>query len=161
MRFLRCTANGDDRGSDRTVCSGIAATTRRRYGAASELVTSCPCWPCGAPSMAVVWAGGGGSWSAPFPGSPVPALARPLRQARRHPRSPLARLRADLLAVVAQDVEDGLRGCPFLPTRIARSRFPAVIASAVPTRASGVSSPDYQTVRRTRSNPICTTTAPV
>src|SRR6476646_6220947 len=28
-----------------------------------------------------------GLWSAPFPGSPVPALARPLRQARRHPRS--------------------------------------------------------------------------
>jgi transposase len=49
-----------------------------------------------------------------FLAEPVPALACPLRQARRHPRSvPLARLRADLLAVVAQDVEDVLRGCPF------------------------------------------------
>jgi hypothetical protein len=69
MRFLPCTANGDDHDSGRAVCSGIAATTPRRYAAVSGLVTSCPCWPCGAPSMAVAWAGGGGSWSAPFPGS--------------------------------------------------------------------------------------------
>ena len=41
---------------------------------------------------------------------PVPTLARPLRQAGRHPRGvPLARVRADLLAVAAQDLEDGLR----------------------------------------------------
>ena len=31
MRFLRCTANGADRGSGQTACSGIAATTLRRF----------------------------------------------------------------------------------------------------------------------------------
>jgi transposase len=44
---------------------------------------------------------------------PVPTLARSLRQAGRHPRGvPLARVRADLLAVAVQDVEDRLSGCP-------------------------------------------------
>jgi transposase len=38
-------------------------------------------------------------------------FARPLRQAGRHPRGvPLARVRANLLAVAAQDVEDRLNG---------------------------------------------------
>jgi transposase len=42
MGFPRCTANGDARGSDRTVCSGIAATTQPPFGAVSGRVTSCP-----------------------------------------------------------------------------------------------------------------------
>jgi len=37
--------------------------------AVSGLVTSCPCWPCVAPRMAVAWAGGGGSWSGRLRGS--------------------------------------------------------------------------------------------
>jgi hypothetical protein len=57
-----------DRGSGRTVCSGIAATMRPLFGAVSEFVTSCPCWPCVAPRTEVACAGGGGSWSAHFPG---------------------------------------------------------------------------------------------
>jgi transposase len=69
MRFPRCTANGGDRGSGRTVCSGIAATTRPPYGAVSGLVTSCPGWPCAVPRTGVASAGGGGSWSAHLPGS--------------------------------------------------------------------------------------------
>jgi hypothetical protein len=76
-----------------------------------------------------------GSWEWPGPvavgrgadvglAQPVPALARPLRQAHRRPRSvPLARVRDDLLAVVAQDVEDHLGGCPFSPAPIAKSPF--------------------------------------
>jgi len=51
------------------VCSGIAATTRRRFGAVSGLATSCPCWRCAAPRMGVVWADGGGSSSARLRGS--------------------------------------------------------------------------------------------
>ena len=69
MRFPRCTTNGGDRGNGPTVCSGIAATTLPPFGAVYGLVTSCPCWPSAAPSMGVAWAGGGGSWSAPLPGS--------------------------------------------------------------------------------------------
>ena len=47
----------------------------------------------------------------------------PLRQAGRHPRSvPLARLCADLLAVVAQDLEDRLSRSAF-SSSIARSPF--------------------------------------
>src|SRR5262249_32268744 len=69
MRFPLCTANGADHGSGRTVCSEIAATTQPPFGAVSGLIISCPCWPCAAPSMGVAWAGGGGSWSAPSPGS--------------------------------------------------------------------------------------------
>jgi hypothetical protein len=33
MRFPRCTANAADRGSGRTVCTGIARTTQRLFGA--------------------------------------------------------------------------------------------------------------------------------
>jgi transposase len=51
------------------LCSGIAATMRPPFGAVSGLATSCPCWPCAAPSMGVAWAGGGGSWSAHLPDS--------------------------------------------------------------------------------------------
>ena len=40
MRFPRCTANGDDPDSGRTVCSGIAATMRLPFGVAFELATS-------------------------------------------------------------------------------------------------------------------------
>src|SRR5262249_40005486 len=55
---------------------------------------------------------------------PVPTRARPLRQAGRHPRGvPLARVRADLLAVAVQDVEDRLSGCPNCPAPNARSPF--------------------------------------
>jgi transposase len=51
-----------------------------------------------------------------FVAQPVSTLARPLRQPGRHPRGvPLALVRADLLAVAAQDVEDGLSGCPPSP----------------------------------------------
>ena len=32
IRFRRCTAHAGDHGNDRTLCSGIAATTRRRFG---------------------------------------------------------------------------------------------------------------------------------
>ena len=32
MRFPRCTASAGDRGSGRTVCLGIVATTRKRFG---------------------------------------------------------------------------------------------------------------------------------
>ena len=51
MRFRRCRANAGDRGGVRTVCLGIAATTPRRFGAVSGRGTSCPGWPCAAPSM--------------------------------------------------------------------------------------------------------------
>jgi hypothetical protein len=51
MRFPRCTANGDDRGSGRTVFSGIAATTRRRFGADCDRDTSCRGSLCVAPRM--------------------------------------------------------------------------------------------------------------
>ena len=69
MRFPRCRAHGADRDSDQTVCSGIGATMRLPFGVAFELATSCPCWPCAAPSMGVAWVAGAGSWSAPSPGS--------------------------------------------------------------------------------------------
>ena len=43
----------------------------------------------------------------------VPTLARPLRQAGRHPRGvPLARVRPDLLAIAGQDMENRLRPMP-------------------------------------------------
>jgi hypothetical protein len=46
----------------------------------------------------------------------VPTLARPLRQAGRHPRGvPLARVRPDLLAIAAQDMENRLRPMPSFP----------------------------------------------
>jgi hypothetical protein len=113
MRFPRCTVNGGDRGSGRTVCSGIAATTRRPFGAVSGLVSSCPCWPRAARSMGVAWARGGGSWSGRLRGSTSSGLARSLRKARRHPQGvPFARVRADLLAVAAEDVDDELSGFP-------------------------------------------------
>jgi transposase len=58
-----------DRGSGRTVCSGIAATTWPPFGVVSGLDTSSPFWPCAAQSLEVDWAGGGGSWSGRLPGS--------------------------------------------------------------------------------------------
>jgi transposase len=64
MRFSRCTANAGDSGSGRIVCSGIAATTRRKFGVAFGHVTSYPWWPCAAHSAGLAWAGGGGSWNA-------------------------------------------------------------------------------------------------
>ena len=119
MRFPRCTANGGDPGSGQTVCSGIAATTRRRYGAASELVTSC---------LAGRAAHRAWQWSGPVAmgrgthlrlAQSVSPPARPLRQAGRHPRGvPLARVRADLLAVAAQDVEGRLRPMPAFPALV-------------------------------------------
>src|SRR5678815_3183923 len=46
----------------------------------------------------------------------VPTLVRPLRQAGRHPRGvPLARVRPDLLAIAAQDMENRLRPMPSFP----------------------------------------------
>jgi len=45
--------------------------------------------------------------------------ARPVRQAGRHPRGvPLARVRADLLAVAAQDVEGRLKPMPAFPALV-------------------------------------------
>ena len=56
-------------------------------------------------------------------------------QARRHPRSvPLARLRADLLAVAAQDVEERLRGWPLSRRRSPRSSPSWAIAVRAATR---------------------------
>ncbi len=65
----RCTAHAGDPGSGRTACSGIAATTRPPFGAGCGRGISCRGSPCAAPSMGVAWASGGGSWSAPLPGS--------------------------------------------------------------------------------------------
>ena len=56
-----------DRGSGRTVWSGIAATTR--HSARFRTRHLFPCWPCAAPRMGVAWADGGGSWSKPSPDS--------------------------------------------------------------------------------------------
>jgi transposase len=53
----------------RTVCSGIAATSRPPFDASCGRGISCRGLPCAAASMAVASAGGGGSWSAPLPGS--------------------------------------------------------------------------------------------
>src|SRR6186713_3496210 len=61
----------------------------------------------------------------------VPTLARPLRQAGRHPRGvPLARVRPDLLAIAAQDMENRLRPMPSFPGVHRRGRcFSAKIKS--------------------------------
>ena len=61
----------------------------------------------------------------------VPTLARPLRQAGRHPRGvPLARVRPDLLAIAAQDMENRLRPMPSFPGVHRRGRcFSAEIKS--------------------------------
>jgi transposase len=62
-------AHAGDRGSGRIVCSGIAATTRRRFGADCGRGTSYRGSPCVAPRMGVDWVGGAGSWSAHLRGS--------------------------------------------------------------------------------------------
>src|SRR6188768_3514370 len=61
----------------------------------------------------------------------VPTLARPLRQAGRHRRGvPLARVRPDLLAIAAQDMENRLRPMPSFPGVHRRGRcFSAKIKS--------------------------------
>lgn len=68
MRFPRCMADGGDRGGGRTTCSGISATTRRRFGADCGRGTSCRGSLCVAPRTGVDWDGGGGSWSGRLPG---------------------------------------------------------------------------------------------
>ena len=88
---------------------GIAATTRRRFGAACGSGIS---WR-GSLCVVRAW-----EWVGPVAvgrgadvclAQPVPTLARPLRQAGRHPRGiPFARVRADLLAVPTKGVEDRL-----------------------------------------------------
>jgi len=55
-------------GSGRTVCSAIAATTRRRFVVGCERGTSSRGALCVVPRTGVGWAGGGGSWSPPLPG---------------------------------------------------------------------------------------------
>ena len=115
MRFPRCRAHAGDRGNDRTVCSEMAATTRRRFGVGCGRDTLCRGSLCVVPRTGVGWAGGGGWSSGRLHGS-TSSDARPLRQAGRHPRRvPLARVRADLLAVAAQDVETRLRPMPSFP----------------------------------------------
>src|SRR6188508_2621055 len=107
MRFPRCRAHGADRDSDQTVCSGIAATLRLPFGVAFELATSCPCWPCAAPSMGVAWVAGAGSWSAPSPGSvSFAAYGCDMTSGPNSRGVPVARVRADLLAIAAQDMEN-------------------------------------------------------
>ena len=62
----------------------------------------------------------------------------PLRQTGRHPRGvPLARVRADLLAVAAQGVEDRLSGRPRSPASAARSPF--FLGESCPCRCLGTS----------------------
>jgi transposase len=53
-------ANAGDGGSGLTVCLGIVATTRRRFGADCGSGISCRGSPCVAPGTGAGWAGGGG-----------------------------------------------------------------------------------------------------
>jgi hypothetical protein len=53
----------------RTVCSGIAATTRPPFGADWRARQIVPWLARRRTSMAVAWADGGGSWSGRLPGS--------------------------------------------------------------------------------------------
>jgi hypothetical protein len=48
------------RGVVQNQCSAIAATTPLRFDVVSGYVTSCPGWPCDAPSTEVALAGGAG-----------------------------------------------------------------------------------------------------
>jgi transposase len=64
-----CTPSAGDRGSGRTVCLGIVATTRGRFAVGCGRGISCRGSPCVAPGTGVGWAGGGGSWSGRLPGS--------------------------------------------------------------------------------------------
>jgi transposase len=67
-RFPHCTAPADDCGNGPTACSGIGATTQRRFGAVSGFATSCCCWRCAAPRTGADWAGGARSSSVPLLG---------------------------------------------------------------------------------------------
>jgi len=99
--------------SGRTLWSGIAAMTRRAFGGVSGFVTSCLCWSCAAPRMGVASVGSGGCWSAPSPGSVSFGACGCGMQASRHPPGlPLARVRAHLLAVAAQNVEGRVKQVP-------------------------------------------------
>ena len=113
MRFLRCTANGADRGSGQTACSGIAATTLRRFVVGCGRAISSRgsrCVDCAREWVRSLAVGRGADVCV---AQSVPTLARPLRQAGRHPRGvPLARVRPDLLAIAGQDMENRLRPMP-------------------------------------------------
>jgi transposase len=105
---------GRPRGSGRIVCSGIAATTRRRFGADCGRGISYRGSPGVAPRTGVDWAGGGGSWSGRLPGSISFAVcACGMTSGPTSTRRPLARVHADLLAIAAKDVDNGLSKCPF------------------------------------------------
>ncbi len=131
MRFLRCTANGATAAAARLRARG---SRLRRCGDSS--------WAAGAPyrpvdryasycarewvrSLAV------GRGADVRVAQSVPTLARPLRQAGRHPRGvPLARVRPDLLVIAAQDMENRLRPMPSFPGVHRRGRcFSAEIKS--------------------------------
>jgi transposase len=62
-------ANAADPGAGRCACSATVAMMRQPSGAACARVTFWRCWRCVALRTAAAWAGGGGSWSAPLPGS--------------------------------------------------------------------------------------------
>jgi Transposase DDE domain len=121
MRFPRCMVNGGDRGSGRIVCSGMGATMRLPFGAVSGLVTSCPCWPCVAPAHG----SGLGRWR--WVVERTFAWLSQFRRLRvRYDRRrgiPLARVRADLLAVAAQDVEERVSGWALLRRRSSSRRW--------------------------------------
>ena len=104
-RFPHCTAPADDRGNGLTACSGIGATTRRRFGASPD--SSHRALPGHAPHRAWEWfrpvaLGRGAHVRVAQSVSPS---ARSLRQTDRHPRGlSLVGMRADLLAVPSQEV---------------------------------------------------------
>ena len=125
MRFPRCMADGGDRGRGRSVCSGIAATTRRRFGADCGRIVR---WLA---MRRTAHGSGLGRWR-----WVVERTCAWLNQFRRlrvrydkradiH-EAPLTGVRADLLAVAAQDLEDRLiwePRSPWSPIRMdAKSR---------------------------------------
>ncbi len=108
IRFPRYAAKAGDPGSARTVCSAMVGTTRPRFGVGCRHIV--PLLAMRGPEH--------GSDLGPVPlgrgahvclAQSVSPLAGAVWLARRHLRGvPLARVRADLLAVAAQDVEDRL-----------------------------------------------------
>jgi hypothetical protein len=136
MRFLPCKADAVDPGAGPPVCSATAAMMQHPSGAACAHVTFCRCWRCAAPKTAAAWGGGAGCRADVRMAESIPPSTRPLRQTGRHPRGvPLAWVRADLLAAVAQDVEDRLSGCTPSPRPPPSRRFPWRNRSRAATRA--------------------------
>jgi len=139
MRFSHCTALADDRGSALTACSGIAATTQPPFGAVSKTRHIVP-------SLAMrrtAHRSGLGRWR-----WVVERTFAWLSQFRRlrvrydkradiHEAFLSLGVRADLLAVAAQDVEDRLRPMSSFPgVHRSKRRVSAEIASM---RCSGPS----------------------